>query len=466
MKKILTSFIIGIIAGAVILFFVNEKCPVSGIFKGDKPVKTESSISNSTEFLSISEKLEKGGDLFAYLNTSKIIDTINRSLNTLKDTITDDEKMDKNRKAEAEKWFKFITGILNKSGLLEISGIGVSSIEVEKGLTRSKFVIQHDPGEGNGLLWNTLGKNTGDLSYLDLLPEETVLSSFSDTNYFMIWKWLKEQAERFGDDKIRFSLTSIEKDLKDNGIDLKSLLGSINGETGIIITMDKENMKEYTAPHKKIKFPDPGVALVISTSNDSIFKLLSEKIPGINVVEKDGVKSIDIKAPKMPFTFAPQIVQSDNMMILGSRPDLIVKILKGSGNKSIRNSEEFKKLSKGMPDSGNGFTYLSSAFFREFMNIQKELSPGDVEAQNKGMEFMKKIGLNFENLSVFRIIQKTSEGYTITTNSTMKMEMMMIMPAVAAGGVIAAVMIPQLIRKRAEGFNRGVQPLTPPSREL
>ena len=76
------------------------------------------------------------------------------------------------------------------------------------------------------------------------------------------------------------------------------------------------------------------------------------------------------------------------------------------------------------------------------------------------------MGLNFDNLSVLRIIQKTDEGYTVTTNSTMKMEMIMMLPVVTAGGIVAAVMIPQLVKNRQGKFNREVQPQTPPSREL
>ncbi|MEN8221900.1 MAG: hypothetical protein ABFR36_01465 [Acidobacteriota bacterium] len=466
MKKILTGFIIGIIAGALILFFVNEKWPISGLFNGDKSAETIPTGTVPTGFSSITSKLEKGGDLFVYLNTSKISASIERSINTLKETITSSEKMQGGQKGEAEKWFTFIKSILKGSGLLEISGIGISSKEYEKGFTRSKFIVQHDPDKGKGLFWNSGSNRSGDLSSLDILTEDTVFASFSDINYNTIWKWIRKQAEQSGDDKIRFGLTSMEKDLKDNGIDLNSLLSSINGETGIIFTMDKTNIKEYPTPDKKIKFPDPGFALVIETANDSIFTLLSKKIPEVKIIEKDGVKSISIKTPKMPFSFSPKIIQAENMLIIASRPEIVESILKGAGDKSIRNSEEFKKLSTGMPDSGNGFTFLSSAFFSEILRIQKEVNPGNVEAQNKGMEFIKKMGLNFDNLSFFRIVRRTDEGYNLTTNSTMKIEMLMMLPAIAAGGVFAAVLIPQLSKSRGRKIIREEQPQTPPSQEL
>jgi len=449
----------------VILYFVNEKWPLSGLFSGDKGVIPAAAASGSPEFDSITSKLDKEGDLFVYLNTSKLMGTINNAFATLKETVTSEGKLSEAQKEEADKWFSFLQGILNDSGLLKISGMGISSKEIESGLTRSRVVMQHDPGAGDGLLWNLGRKDSGDLGLLDSLPEETVFASFSDTSYYTIWNWLKKHAEKAGDEKIRFALTSLEKDLKAKGIDLNSLLESMNGKAGIVVTLDRSKIKEYPAPHKKVKFPEPGFALVIETANDSIFSLLSKFIPDVSVMEEKGNKMIDIKVPPMPFTFSPRIVQSGKILILSSNPGLAQRILNGSGD-TIRKSKDFQKLSRGMPDTGTGFTYLSPVFFREFFKFQKEMNPGDSESQNKGMEIIKKMGMDFDNLSMFRIAQKTGEGYLITTNTTMNMEMMIIMPAMAAGGIIAAVAIPQIIKKRVKSISPGARQQTQPSREM
>ena len=466
MKKILTGFLIGIFAGALILYFVNQKWPIDNLLNKKKNTDIIVTSSAGSGFSSITSKLEKGGDLFAYLNTAKITNTIEKSLNTIKDTINTSENISEVKKKENEKWFSFMSRLLNDSGLLEISGIGISSKEYEKGITRSRFIVQHEPGKGEGLIWNITGKSEGDLGSLDMLPDNTVFSSFSNFNYFKLWSWIKDQAERSGDDKIRFGITSMEKDLKNMGVDLSKLLRSINGDSGIIITLDEANKKKFLIAGKDIEFPDPSIALVFETKNDSIFKLLSSRIPEAKVEEIDGRNTVLIKVPDMPFTFFPRIIQSNNMLVIASNSVIAEKVFGGNADTGLKSTEEFKILSKGMPDSGNSFTFMSSSLVKEIMRIQQKLNTGGSEAQKKEMDILKKLGLSFDNLSMMRITSKTDEGYTITTNTTIKTELLMMLPVVTAGGVIAAIMIPRAMKNKMRKVNPKGQSQNLPSREL
>lgn len=466
MKKILAGFLIGIFAGVLILYFVNEKWPIDNILKKNETTGIKITSSDGSGFSSVTSKLEKGGDLFAYLNTSKITDTIEKSLNTLKDTINSSENISEVKKKENEKWFSFMSRLLNDSGLLEISGIGISSKEYEKGITRSRFIIQHDPGKGEGLIWNITGRSEGDMSSLDMLPDNTVFSSFSDFDYFKLWSWVKDQAERSGDDKIRFGITSMEKDLINMGIDLSTLLKSINGDSGMILTLDHGSKKKFPIAGKDIEFPDPAIALVFETKDDSIFKLLSSRIPEAKVEEINGRNTVLIKVPEMPFTFSPRLIQSNNMLIIASNSVIADKIFNSDSDTGIKSTGEFKMLFKGMPDSGNAFTFISSSFFKEIMQIQQKLNRGGDEAQKKSKDILNKLGISFDNLSMMRITSKTDEGYMITTNTTIKTELLMMLPVVTAGGVIAAIMIPRVMKNKIRKVNPEAQSQNLPSREL
>ncbi len=466
MKKILAGFLIGMFAGVLILYFVNQKWPLNEIFNKKKNANIMVTSSDESGFASITSKLEQEGDLFAYLNTTKIANTINKSLNTLKDTINSSENISDVKKKENEKWFSFISRLLSDSGLLQISGIGISSKEYEKGITRSKFVIQHDPGNGSGLIWNILGRSQGDLGSIDMLPDSTVFSSFSDFNYFKLWSWIKDQAERSGDDKIRFGVTSMEKDLGNMGIDLSKLLRSLNGDSGMILTLDESSKKKMPIAGKNIEFPDPAIALVFETEDDSIFKLLSSRIPETKVEKIDGRDTVLIKVPEMPFTFSPRIIQSNNVLIIASNSVIAEKIFGESTDPGLKSSKEFKILSKGMPDSGNAFTFMSSSLIKEIMSIQQKLNNSGKETQTKEMDILNKLGLSFNNLSILRITSKTDQGYTITTNSTIKTELLMMMPIVTAGGVIAAIMIPQMMKNKLRKVNPEERSQNLPSREL
>lgn len=447
MKKYLAVFISGIIAGSLILFFVNQKWPINNLVHKESKGEVSKDIIKNSGFSSITSKLEPGGDLYAYLNTEKIAETIEKSILTLKDTITSSDSVSKSQKKEADKWFGFLTRLLKESGLLEISGLGISSREFEKGLTRSRFVVQHNPGKGDGLIWNLTGNKPGDLELIDILPEDTVFTSFSDFNYSALWNWIKNQAEKSGDDKIRFGIGSFETDIKDMGIDLPALLKSINGDSGFLITLDHKNKVKFPVGDKNIEFPEPAFAFIFETGDDSIFELLSSRIPDAEIKEEKGRKMIMVKTPPLPFAFSPAIIKSNNLLIIASTPLIAEKLLNSDDSNGLRNSKEFIKLSAGIPDSGNGFTFMSSLFFKEIMRFQMELNQGKSDANRKSMDFMKKLGLDFGNLSMFRVTARTDEGYVITTNSTIKTEILMMLPIAAAGGIVAAIAIPGAIKK-------------------
>ena len=466
MKKLLSGFLIGIIAGAVIFFFINKQWPVNALFSSGSETPVPDIISDDRSFSSVTSKLEKGGDLFVYLNTQKITDTIEKSLLTLKETIISSENTDADKKKETEKWFGFMHGFLKGSGLFDIAALGVSSRGVQEGLTRSRFVVQHSPGRDNGLIWNLTQKDPGNLDFIGILPENTVLASFVDFNYSMLWKWIKEQAEKSGDDKVRFGVGSVETDLKNLGIDLPAILKSINGNSGFLITLDRDRKIKIPNGGKNVEFPEPSIALVFETADDSIFKLLASRIPDAKIKEEKGTKTIEIKAPPMPFSFSPVILQSNNLLILASTPAIAGKLMNASEKSSLASSTEFKKLSAGIPLSGNGFTFMSAGFFREMMKIQTGLNPVGSGADDKGMEFLKKLGLDLDNLAMFRVTARTDEGYVLTSNSTIGTELLVMVPVVTAGGIVAAMAIPQAMKMKRGTVSPEEQSPTPPSREL
>ena len=90
-------------------------------------------------------------------------------------------------RANIDKAFGVVTRLIKDSGIEDVSGFGLSSIEIEKGLYRNKALLHHYPGKGDGFLWNFLGKQPHDLTGLDLLPTDTALAVFSDVDVPLLW---------------------------------------------------------------------------------------------------------------------------------------------------------------------------------------------------------------------------------------------------------------------------------------
>ena len=89
--------------------------------------------------------------------------------------------------ANVNKAFDIVTRLIKDSGIEDVSGVGLSSVEIEKGMFRNKALLHHYPGKGTGFLWQLAGKEPHPLTGLDFLPADTALAVFSDLDLPVLW---------------------------------------------------------------------------------------------------------------------------------------------------------------------------------------------------------------------------------------------------------------------------------------
>ncbi|MEN8154953.1 MAG: type II secretion system protein GspG [Acidobacteriota bacterium] len=444
MKKIFITLIIGFFIGAVALFIVNSKWPVNELFDSESTSENVTVTTNS--FSKVTSKLDKGGDLYLYLNT----DRINKALKNLVENLRSAAKgssLNKESSAKIDSGFDLIQKILKETGLQEISGLGISSIALDEDMSRTRFILHHHKDNKDGLIWNLPESKPHPIRFLSMMDENSVIAFSSDIRPGYMWEWIKSIASDSGIPDFKKSIESLEPSLKKNGVDLKKILGSIEGESGIIIGLDKKDMKKIPAGGKTIQVPDPSLALVLHVKDNSIFDLLKKMVPGGKYTEEKGLKKIAVQAPPMPVTLEPAIIQKEGLLILASNGkivDGIFKALKGESN--VTGTEDFKKLSQDMPEKGNGMTYISSEFFKAITGIQKQIFDGMKDKKIEGMDIIKKMGKSLEKISLYRITENTENGFIITSNSTLKPETLLLFPALTAGGIVSAIAIPNLMQ--------------------
>ena len=86
-----------------------------------------------------------------------------------------------------DKAFDIVTNLIQKSGIEDVSGFGMSAIARETNFYHSKLVLHHYPGKGSGFLWNMFGQKPHALDGLNLLPASTALAAFTDLDAPMLW---------------------------------------------------------------------------------------------------------------------------------------------------------------------------------------------------------------------------------------------------------------------------------------
>jgi type II secretory pathway pseudopilin PulG len=446
MKKINILLVIGVIIGSVILIFNLNQCSSNSEAVGERIASAK-----KTSFKEVTAKLNPGGSLYLYVSTEGLIKAVDEFAQNLRKLIETQLSKSPEENKEVLPIFDFVYGLIKKTGLMEISGIGVSSVAMEEHLNHSKMVVHHYKDKGKGLIWKLMQASPHELTALKMLPADTVLAGFADCKLNVLWQWIKTQAEASGLPAVKKGILSVEPMLKQQGIQLNQLLDSLTG-MGSVISLDNNTKCPIPIGRMAVEIPEPAIAIMCFVKDEALFNLLQAMLPMAKPLEEKGMKKLQLPAPKMPFTLEPVIVHKDNMMILASNNKIIDAMFtaKEKGNGLIK-TEEFKKLSSRVPSKGNSFRFVSQRFLQTFLDIQKKIVQMTKGATGQDAPAKEMFDLFSPKMALFGVLQNTEEGTIFTLNHTMGFESLILLPATAAVGVVAAIAIPNFLTALQKG---------------
>jgi type II secretory pathway pseudopilin PulG len=301
-------------------------------------------------------------------------------------------------------------------------------------------------------MWNLWQAEPHALDSQKLLPANTVFASFSDCGLNYFWEWLNKEAAKTGIPEMQKGLEQLKPMLQSKGLDLDGILASIGGQWGFIVTFDEVKKGKIPLMGQVMEIPDPAFALVIYVKDETIFNLLQKISMAPPVVEGNVKKIIGPTTPGSPITLEPMLVQKDNLLILASCGKVVDDIFAGQGgSKGLLASEEFKNLSANMPEKGNGFTFLSAKVVKTILEIQKKAVELSGEEAKQKFAAFERLKLFPKDLALYNVMQNTGEGFIFTSNNNMPIGSAALLPALAVGGVVAAIAIPNLIAAKKKG---------------
>ena len=446
MKKINILLMIGVIIGSIILIFTMYQCSSNSEAAGERIPSAK-----KTSFDEVTSKLNPGGSLYLYVSTEGLIKAVDEFAQNLRKLLETQLSKSPEGNKEALTIFDFVFGLIKKSGLMEISGIGISSVALDEQLNHSKVVVHHYKGKGKGLIWQLMKGSPHELTALNMLPADTVMAGFADCKLNVLWQWIKKQAETSGLPDVKKGILSLEPMLLQQGIQLNQLLESLTG-MGYLISLDSSTKCPIPIGRMAVEIPEPAIAIVFFVQDESLFNLLQARLPMAKPLEEKGMKKLQFPAPKMPFTLEPVIVQKDNMMILASNSKILDTMFaaKEKGN-GLTTTEEFKKLSQRIPGKGNSFRFMSQRFLQTFLDIQKKIVQMTKGADGKDAPAKEMFDLFAPKMALFGVLQNTESGTIFTLNHTMGFESLILLPATAAAGIVAAIAIPNILSALPKG---------------
>ena len=410
--------------------------------RGGAPAKVSAEKSSFTE---VAKHLDTHGQLFMYLSTEQ--------LGVMADQLFDEfSKMAAKQQPPTgvnpapDAALKILRQAYRESGLMDISGVGLSSFAVEKGLYRNRLAAHHYPDNGAGHLWKLFGTNAHEMATLKWLPDDTAFACHTDLNARLAWGWIKALVQQSGD-KALIEMFNQGITAPPIGPMLEELLGTVS-EAGLAITLNPAKKIPFPVDGKVLEFPEPGLALFLKTQDEKLAQAIEPMLAlgplKPQKLTEAGTELTAMMPFPLPVPLQVTMFKADGYLVICSNLELARGILavKG-GTPGLVASEEFQRLSKG-GTAGNQFQFISARLSQSLQQLQQSAAKG--APQNAISEMLSSLsGPKTPPFSHFGVLKITDEGLQLDSLSTSSgphsfaIQAGIIPAAIAAGLVLPAV---------------------------
>jgi hypothetical protein len=421
------------------------------------PVNNSAIVSaTKTSFSEVTSQLDPGGNFYLYLGTAQWLENLSAKTEKWHETFNSMPDLTDEKREEIDQSFNVLDHVIQDSGIQDLSGVGASSIEIEQGLYRNKAILHHYPDKGDGFLWNLCGRGPVELDGLglDLLPTDTALAMFTELDAGLLWNVAQKEAANSGIPGATDQLQKLPAQFEEKtGIKWDQFLNSLGGEWGLVLTLDSTNTVTIPyPPTNPMTIPAPGLMLVVKVNDDTIFNRIDQALKGkplVTAVDKPDFKMRTMLVPlPLPIQLRPSSASSAGYLFIASSDELIQKALdvKNGKQPGLEGTDEFKRLSQHIQTDGNQFFYVSSLFGQTIVDIQKQAmanAPGkSAQAQWAQSLFQS------HPAYAYSVGVNTSEGLETIGNSSQSYATAAILPAVAVGGMLTAIAVPNFVKAR------------------
>jgi hypothetical protein len=407
-----------------------------------------------TSFTEVTSQLDPGGNFYLYLGTAQWLDGLSAKVGHWRQTFTAMPSLKPDDATNVNKAFDIATRLIKDSGIEDVSGVGLSSVEIEKGMFRNKALLHHYPGKGTGFLWQLAGKEPHALTGLDFLPANTALAIFSDLDLPVLWTVAQKEVAQANLPQAQAWLEKLPAEFEQKTkVKWDAFLNSLGGEFGLVITFDPSNNVPVPLPGGALQIPAPGLLIAVKINDDTIFNCIDKQLkdnPQVVSVDKPGLKMRTMPVPlPLPIVLRPSAASSGGYLFIAASDELINDALAvKSGQKAgLRTTDEFKHLAQGLPDHGNQFCYMSQRFADTLIKVQQQAMASSAKAEPQMAQWLQSF-YRSRPAFAYSVGINTPEGCLTVGNGSQSYANMALLPAVAVPAMLAAIAIPNFVKAR------------------
>lgn len=419
-------------------------------FTGGKLEAAPTVAAGKTSFTEVTSQLDPGGNFYLYLGTAQWLEQLSATVEKWRNSFTAMPNLTPDNATNINLTFDLVHHLIVDSGVEDITGMGMSSVEVEPGLFRNKALLHHYPGKGTGFLWRLAGQQPHALTGLDFLPANTALAVFSDLDLQLLWTVTQDEVAKSGFPQAQAFLQSLPAQFEQQTqLKWDAVLNSFGGEFGLVLTLNDSNNIPIPLPGAAMVIPEPGLLLIFKVNDDTIFNridLALKSNPELISINRSDLKLRTIPT-QVPYigTLRPTSASSGGYLFIASSDALINDALavKNGNSPGLKGTEEFKRLAQGIPDQGNQFTYLSKSFGKVLSQVQQQMMNGQISrggpaAQTQWMQSWFKSQPQF----AYSVGVNTPQGLLTVGSGSQSYANLALIPILAIPAMAAAVSVP------------------------
>ena len=346
-----------------------------------EPQKSDPADSTSG-FYDVQKKLDQGGGFYLYVNVK---DALKNFLNEIGDAMRQS-----GMPIQAQGGFAMADQLLEALGLYDIEDFGMSVIDVGD-MKRTKSFLRI-PGSRKGI-FGVLGGDPHSFESLQYAPADTMVFNCFDLDAAKGLRLARINIQKLGGEVILQQFNSSLQELGNRqGFDLEKVIQSLDGEFLLIGRLDMA--KKIHMPvrgSENLAFPTHNLALGARVKDATLFDAIGNVLQKNNIPfeskTSENLKRILIKETSTEQSpLSPTIVFDGKYVLFATHEDYLDKILstKKSGA-NLSDTEEFIKLTSGLPKRGNELIFISEQFNREMtQSLQKFLQMQTGISENLG----------------------------------------------------------------------------------
>jgi len=319
----------------------------------------------------VTSKLDPGGHFYMYWNPDELRDRMVPLAMEFGKAIKQSPVA--RETPEADMMMKMFGKFYEQSGLGEVGGLGMSSIQEKGKMVQTKSYAQRS-GPSEGLIWKVWSEDEDRLSGLRQLPATTAYAIYGEYQLDEMWKWIEGVSENTMFEQL---LIEMKREAENDDVDIDKILKSLDGDWGYALTLDPKNMVNIPGLPPDLKVPAPGGIAIANVNNPVLFQLIVEKMQESGVeakiesVEAGQLFVVPSPIPDLPFEFAPTLHYSKNQILFATNPTLMKEMLenRATAKTSLLRDPGFRKFADTRLVKANQIYYFSPLLSKSIADL-------------------------------------------------------------------------------------------------